>query len=372
MLERTPKAATGDDSGFDRSVPYNGLKPLPPAKVVETVPVLKAVITAREQLTALNTACRLIPNPWLITSTIPLREARASSEIENIVTTNDELFRAAWKVDPDPSPQTKEALRYNDALHAAMDSLDRLPVSMRTAVEICSILQTTRAEIRSGTGTYIGNPVTGGRVYTPPEGRDVIEEHLRGWESFLYSDHGLDPLVAIALAHYQFEAIHPFYDGNGRTGRILNLALLVQEKLLTQPVLYLSGRIVDTKSDYYRRLRAVTEEGDWQGWILYLVNSIEGAAREATALIDAVSASRDELVETIRARTNIASAQEFAEVLVVNPYVRINDVTKAGLAQRQTASRWLHELERLGVLELIEVGRERIFVNRRVLDVLTA
>ena len=217
---------TGNTAAFDPAKPYNDLPPLPPQHTLETAKVLKAVIDARSELAALNTACRLIPNPEIITSTIPLREAQASTEIENIVTTNDELFRAQWSIDLEPTPATKEALRYRDALRRGVDLIVDRPVSEKVAVEVCSTLQGGQATLRSTPGTYIGDPVTGTRAYTPPEGLDVLQRHLSAWERYIYLDHGLDPLVLMAVTHYQFEAIHPFYDGNGRTGRILNILLL--------------------------------------------------------------------------------------------------------------------------------------------------
>lgn len=357
---------------FDPNLPHNELPPLPPGSEVETVAVLKAVIRAREQLAVLDTACRLIPNPHIITSTIPLREAQASSEIENIVTTNDELFRAAWGVDVAPSPATKEALRYSEALHRGVELLTDRPVSVKTAVEIGTVLQGRTALIRANPGTFIGDPAKRVRIYTPPEGRDVIEGHLASWERFIYSDHGLDPLVLLALTHYQFEAIHPFYDGNGRTGRILNVLLLIQEKLLELPVLYLSGYIVANKSEYYRLLRGVTEQGDWEEWVLFMVQGVEQAAREAYQLIDRLRKLQDQLVIEIRGLGGIQPAAELAELLMVNPYVRIQDIISAGLAQRQTASGWLASLVEVGILREMKVGRQKIFINPRALDILSS
>lgn len=357
--------------GFDPETPFNALPPLPPASDVETVRVLKAVISAREQLAMLNTACRLIPNPGIITSTIPLREAQASSEIENIVTTNDELFRAAWKVDAAPSPATKEALRYNRALHAAVASLDDRPVSEQTAIQVCSALQDSPAQIRSTPGTFIGNPTTGTRIYTPPEGSDVILEHLSAWERFIYSDHQLDPLVLMAITHYQFEAIHPFYDGNGRTGRILNILMLIQSDVLKLPVLYLSGYIVSTKSQYYRLLREVTSEANWEDWIVYMVNGVEQAARDAIKLIDELRTLQDMLESEIRDAGGIAPVRELAELLLVNPYIRIQNLVDSGLVKRQTAATWLGKLVTAGVLAEVRVGREKIFINTKALEVLS-
>lgn len=334
--------------------------------------MLKAVIQAREQLAALKTACALIPNPHVITSTIPVREAQASSEIENIVTTNDELFRAAWDVDEAPSAATKEALRYRSALHLGVELLPELPVSEKLALRIGRELQGSGALIRSQPGTIIGNPDTKTTIYTPPEGKDVIERHLAAWERFIYSSHGLDPLVLMALTHYQFEAIHPFYDGNGRTGRILNVLMLVQNGLIDLPILYLSGYIVRNKSEYYALLRGVTERQEWENWILFMVRGVEESAREAYGLIDQLRSVQAEIVAEIRKSMSVAPAAELAEVLMVNPYVRISDIVDAGLAKRQTASAWLSELVQAEVLQEWKVGRQKIFINVRSLRVLTS
>lgn len=357
-------------STFDPNSPFNELPPLPPAQELETARVLKAVIEARTALAALNTACRLIPNPDIITSTIPLREAQASTEIENIVTTNDELFRAEWNVDPTPNPATKEALRYRDALRHGLKLLNSRPVSEKLAVEVCSVLQGQQAVLRSMPGTYIGDPSKSTRLYTPPEGVEVIQQQLGAWEKFLYSDHGLDPLVLMAVAHYQFEAIHPFYDGNGRTGRILNILLLIQEGVLDLPVLYLSGHIVDMKSDYYRLLRAVTAEGAWEEWILFMVKAVSASAQSTFSLIDAVSNLQSQTTERVRS-LGVSPAAELTELLFIQPYVRIADVVERGLAKRQTAAMWLNQLVSAGLLEEQRVGRSKVFLNTAALEILT-
>ena len=355
---------------FDPEAPFNQLPPLPPSQVLETPKVLKAVIEARVALAALNTACRLIPNPDIITSTIPLREAQASTEIENIVTTNDELFRAEYNVNPAPDPATKEALRYRDALRHGVKLLGNRPVSEKVAIEIASTLTGNPATVRSTPGTYIGDPVTGTRRYTPPEGRDVIERHLTEWERFIYSDHGLDPLVLMAATHYQFEAIHPFYDGNGRTGRILNILLLLQEDVLDLPVLYLSGYIVQNKSSYYRLLRAVTADNAWEDWILFMVDAVASSARATADLIDELTRAQAETRDHIR-ELGIQPAAELSELLYMQPYVRIADLPAKGLATRQTASIWLSSLAQAGILEEQKAGRTKIFLNTAALEILT-
>ncbi|AWB84921.1 Fic family protein [Corynebacterium liangguodongii] len=359
-----------NSEGFAPDTPYNDLPPLPPPVDVETAAVLKDVIEARAALAALNTACDLIPNPEIITSTIPLREAQASTEIENIVTTNDELFKAEWEVDPTPSPATKEALRYKSALYTGVSSLDSRPVSEKTAVQMCSILSGQSAQIRSTTGTVIGDPRSKERIYTPPEGQQVIERHLSAWERFIYSPHGLDPLVLMAVTHYQFEAIHPFYDGNGRTGRILNILLLIQLGVLRLPVLYLSGYIVDNKSEYYALLRGVTARGDWEAWVRFMVRGVQSSAESTTQLIDDLRRLQEEANEAIRA-LGISAGADLAHLLFLKPYVRIADVVDAGLAQRQTASAWLNQLAGAGILAEYKVGRSKVFANTAALGVLT-
>ena len=355
---------------FNPAVPYNDLPPLPPVQELETARVLKAVIEARSELAALNTACRLIPNPEIITSTIPLREAQASTEIENIVTTNDELFRAEWSVDLEPSPATKEALRYRDALRQGVEALTHRPVSEKVAVEICSTLQGGHAALRSTPGTYIGDPRRDTRIYTPPEGLEVIQGHLSAWERFLYSDHGLDPLVLMAATHYQFEAIHPFYDGNGRTGRILNILLLLQEEVLSLPVLYLSGYIVDNKDQYYRLLNAVTARGEWEAWVIFMVQAVAASAKSTSLLIDDLRHLQDSTTTRVR-ELGIAPAAELTELLFIQPYIRISDVIERGLAKRQTASGWLTALADAQILKVWKVGRSKVFLNTAALEILT-
>ena len=356
---------------YDPDIPFNDLPSLPPAGEVETRAVLKATIAAREKLAELRTACQLIPNPDIITSTIPLREARASSEIENIVTTNDELFRAAHHIDAEPTPATKEALRYSFALREGVRSLEDRPLSIKTAQTVCSTLQGNEAQIRSTPGTYIGNPQTGQRRYTPPEGFDVIMGHLSAWENYIYADHDVDDLVKMALLHYQFEAIHPFYDGNGRTGRIINILFLLQQALLELPVLYLSGYIVDNKSEYYRLLNAVTAAGAWEEWILFMIRGVEQSAAAASSLIADLRAVQETMAADIRAAGVITPAMEIAELALIKPYLRIRDVEGTGLVKRQTASAWLNHLDSIGLMEARTVGREKIFINHRALEVLT-
>ncbi|MGA4507255.1 Fic family protein [Propionibacteriaceae bacterium G1746] len=351
--------------------PYQDLPALPPSIEVETREVLKALTPAARALAALDAACRRLPDPSMLINTIPLLEAQASSEIENIVTTNDELFRAAHGALGEPlTPPIKEALRYRSALMAGFEALKTRPLTTQTAVDICSHIQGRPVVVRNQPGTFIGNPDTGKRVYTPPEGQDVLLDHLSAWERFLHADHGLDPLIVMALQHYQFEAIHPFFDGNGRTGRIINLLFLTQSGLLDSPVLYLSGHIVRHKDEYYTALRGVSEREDWQTWILFMLRGVEVTSRWTLNLIESVATLRASTEDRIRAEFPKLPVADITRLLFTQPYIRIDDVVAAGLAQRQTASRWLGELSDHGILQKRKVGRSVVFVNVELLGLL--
>ncbi|CAM2782716.1 Fic family protein [Actinomyces slackii] len=307
----------------------------------------------------------------MLINTVPLLEAQASSEIENIVTTNDEVFRAAHGALSQPeTPAVKEALRYREALRQGYDSLSERPLSVTTATIVCTSLRGVEARVRDYTGTYIGDPASSRRIYTPPQGAEVIRQHLSAWEAFLHGSHGIDPLVAMALQHYQFEAIHPFPDGNGRTGRVLNLLYLVDKGLLATPVLYLSGYILRHKSRYYHCLQGVTEAGAWEEWIVYMMEAVDATATWALRLIEAISELQAGTEEQVRRLVPRAPAAELTRLLFTQPYIRIEDVVRAGYAKRQAASHWLGALVEGEVLIRERIGRSSIFVNDGLLSLL--
>lgn len=353
---------------FNPEQPYQDLPALPPRQDIETPQVLKTVITASRHLASLNMACKRLPDPSLLINIAPLLEAQASSEIENIVTTNDELFRAAHfaLVEPE-SPAVKEALRYRGALKAGFEQIQQRPLSFQTALVIASGLIGSDAQVRSMSGTFIGNPVTRERAYTPPEGKAVILDKLADWERFIHDHEPLDPIVAMALQHYQFEAIHPFHDGNGRTGRILNLLCLKEFGLLELPVLYLSGYVVRHKDEYYRLLRAVTEEQAWEDWLIYVATGVSESAQSALHLTEQVLEARDALEAAIRADHTRMPAVDMANLLSRQPYVRIDDIVSLDLAKRATASSWLHELSNAGLVVRQRIGRGLVFINADLL-----
>ena len=221
-------------------------------------------------------------------NTFPLLEAQASSEIENIVTTADELFRLAQADASTLDPATKEALNYRTALFEGVRAIRSRPLTVGTAERICSQIKQREMAVRKVPGTRIANPASGHIIYSPPEGQNTIVEKLSNWEAFLHADDGLDPLVRIAVAHYQFEAIHPFHDGNGRTGRILNILSLIEAGIIDQPILYLSRFIIRRKNDYYRLLTAVASDEAWEDWILYMLKTAEETALTTIAKIDGI------------------------------------------------------------------------------------
>ena len=350
--------------------PWNDLPAPPPAADVETRAVLKACIEARAAVAELRTAGELIPNQAVLINTIPLLEAQASSEIENIVTTADRLFRFAGEAG-EADDATREALRYRTALHDGFKLLARRPLTTGTAVEVCRTIKGVELDVRSTPGTALVNPSTGRVIYTPPEGAARLREMLADWERYIHDEGQVDPLIRMAVMHYQFEAIHPFTDGNGRTGRVLNLLYLVETGLLSVPVLYLSRYIIHHKADYYRLLLEVTTDAAWEDWILFMLRAVLETARWTTAKIKAIRDLLERTAETIRHDAAKIYSRELAEIIFVQPYCRIGNLVEAGIARRQSASVYLKKLADIGVLEERKIGREKLFINPAFLRLLT-
>lgn len=357
---------------FDPKRPFNDLPLLPPAGEVETKAVLKACIEARAALEGLKQAGARLPNQAVLINSIPLLEAQASSEIENIVTTSDALFRYAQIEDQTPDPATKEALRYRTALERGFRSLSQRPISTNTAIEVCTQIRGVSMQIRRVPGTALGNLASGEVVYSPPEGESLLREQLSNWERFIHQSESIDPLVRMAVAHYQFEAIHPFTDGNGRTGRVLNLLILVQLGLLELPVLYLSRAIIRSKSEYYRLLLAVTTQGSWEDWIVYMLDAVAQTAGWTTCKIKAIQQLQAYAMEYIRSKAPKIYSRELVDMIFTQPYCRIQNLVESEIAKRQTASVYLKTLESIGVLKEVKVGREKLFIHPNFVRLLTS
>ena len=356
------------DMSFRPDRPYNDLPALPPRQDVETKAVLKACIAARAALAELRVSGQLIPNQAVLINSIPLLEAQASSEIENIVTTTDKLFRFANdEAGNQADPATKEALRYRTALSEGFLSLRERPVSTSTAIAVCRTIKGVDLEIRATPGTALMNEATGAVIYTPPEGQDLLRDKLANWERYIHEAEDVDPLIRLAVMHYQFEAIHPFTDGNGRTGRVLNLLYLVDKGLLDIPVLYLSRYIIGNKRAYYDRLLAVTTEEAWEAWILYMLEAVRETADWSTARIRAIRELLDQTAERIRRDLPKIYSRELVEVIFVHPYCRIGDLVSAGIAKRQAASVYLKTLTEQGLLQEMKAGRENLYINPALL-----
>ncbi|KQU07384.1 addiction module protein [Rhodococcus sp. Leaf7] len=356
-------------AAWQPDIPFNELPPPPGADELETRAVLKAAIAANTALAKLDQAVVSIPNPTVLINSIPILEAQASSEIENIVTTTDELFRHLDD-DAGADPATRETLRYRTALKVGFDRTTERGLTTSTAIDVCSTIKGREMQVRTIPGTRIGNPSTGEVVYSPPEGRALIEEKLSAWERFIHDDDGMDPLVRMAVAHYQFEAIHPFADGNGRTGRILNVMLLIEAGLLRMPVLYLSRYINDTKNDYYRLLLEVTSDAAWEAWVLYVLAGVERTSNDTLHTVHAIRALQEDFSHRARAVSKGGADSEFQSVLFEQPYCRISTVVSRCGVSRPTATSWLSALVGAGMLQESKVGRDRLFINREFLRLL--
>jgi Fic family protein len=337
---------------------------------VETKAVLKQCITARAAIAELRQAAELIPNQAILISTLPLLEAGASSEIENIVTTTDRPFQHV-NDEEHADAATKEALRYSRALFDGYHALNEYPLTTRTAELICSRIKGVDMTVRRLPGSALNNTATGSVVYTPPEGESLLRTKLASWERFMHACTDLDPLVRMAMGHYQFEAIHPFTDGNGRTGRVLNVLFLIEQKLLTLPILYLSRYINTNRSEYYRLLQGVTRHGDWEAWLLYMLRGVEETAQWTTAKIAGLRALSAHTADYVKRALPKIFSRELVDMIFELPYCRISSVTERGIAKRQTASVYLKQLVSIGVLTERTVSREKLFIHPKLMRLLT-
>jgi Fic family protein len=354
---------------FDRNRPFNALPDLPPKGVLlESVPILRKCISARAALAELKGRTEMIPDPDILIRSIGLQEARVSSEIENVVTTTDDLYQAlAGSIDA-ADPATKEVLRYQDALLAGARSVQkRALLTTNLFCEIASIIRQVDTNVRAVPGTKI---VDGGKrtVYTPPEGETIIRSKLTKLEQFINTPSELDPLVRLALMHYQFEAIHPFADGNGRTGRIVNILFLLQQGLLSLPILYLSRYFIEHKSEYYSGLKTVTENQAWEEWILFVLNGVEQTAVETRKRIVEIKDIMELTQKEVREKLPRLYSKDLVELLFYHPYCKIRFVEEHSGVTRQTAANQLKALEEIGVLVGIKMGREMYYINRRLLN----
>lgn len=355
---------------YSPTEPNNDLAPIPIERL-ETPNTLRMAIQASRSLASLDAAGPLIPNQVVLLRAILLQEARASSEIENVVTTNDAMYRALDHRPDHSDPATREVIRYGDALWQGYDALlQGQAIQPNLILELARTIKGADINFRTG-HCQIVNDRTKEVVYTPPIGQNRITLMVNDLCQFMLEPGKIDPLIAMAAAHRQFEAIHPFPDGNGRTGRVLNLLFLIQSGLLQVPVLYLSGFIVRNKSEYYDRLRKVTEESAWEEWICFMLSAVDETARQTLEMLHRVHEEIERCSETARQGMAKGYSRELMNVVFSQPYTRISHLELAGIAKRNAASLYLRDLEKLGILVGQKVGREQIYFNPGLMKALT-
>lgn len=358
---------------FNKEIPYNDLPDLPPKVEIETTAILKMAIRANKALAELRISGHLIPNQAVLIQTLGLSEAKLSSEIENIVTTNDDLYRAFSDEKKDIDASTKEVLLYKDALwhgYSALTKEKRL-LTIPLFIELVQILKNSTQGIRQLPGTKLVNAFNE-IMYTPPDGEALINKKLSQLSKFIYSENSIDPLIQMALIHYQFEAIHPFHDGNGRAGRILNILFLIEKGILEIPLLYLSRYIIENKTAYYSGLRKVTEENAWEAWILYILQGLEQTALATRKKIVEIHHLTVEIATVVRSKIPRIYSKDLIEILFHSPYCKIKFLEEAGIAKRQTASTYLQHLEEIGILRSLKSGRDTYYINEKFLKILTS
>ncbi|MEM6964757.1 MAG: Fic family protein [Bacteroidota bacterium] len=359
---------------YNRKQPFNDLPNLPPAFDFNHPAILNNLVKASRQLGELNGLCSTLPEPTLLINTIVLQESRDSSAIENIVTTQDELFQAVAN-EKTFNDAAKEVLRYRQAIYRGLELMDNTKnlITTNTLIQIVQTIKENQSGVRNAPGTALKNAITGEVIYTPPCCEDEIREKLKALEKFVNDEFlsDLDPLIKMALIHYQFESIHPFFDGNGRTGRILNVLYLVQQKLLPQPVLYLSSYINKNKSLYYRLLREVTEAENWQDWVMFILTSISETARLTAQKIRNILQLKKNLEEEVKEVLGVSYNYELVKMMFTLPYLKIELLEKNKIAHRQTASNWLKKLANANILNTKKIGKTNYYVNWRLLEILS-
>ncbi len=355
---------------FDRKNPYNDLPLLPPTKDIETKKILRKTISAGRVLAQLNGTLLNLPNPTLFLDTIYLQEAKASSEVENIITTNDELYRSFVADKKIENLSTKEVLSYKKALWLGLEELKAKPfITTNLCIKIVQCIKQNNASIRVTPGTTLSNN-RGEIIYTPPSGETIIREKLANLEKFINEESNIDPLIKMALLHYQFEAIHPFVDGNGRTGRILLLLYLKLSGLLEVPAIYLSEYIIQNKNDYYTKLRGVTENENWEDYILYMLDMIEQTASKGLKRLNLITQAIEEMSTNIKTKLPKMYSKDLVEILFRLPYTKRQNLIDDNLGNAKTVGNYLIALEQNGILESVKVGKEKLYLNQKLLKIL--
>ena len=346
------------------------LTKLPLLQEIETQKVLKKAISANRALANLNGVARIIPNSTILINSLVLQEAKDSSEIENIITTHDELYRANLDIES-VTNEAKEVQNYKEALLRGFSLVSDTKLLLKKhIIEIQEILEQNDAGIRKQAGTNLKNAQTGEVIYTPPQDYETIQELLTNLEIYINEPNDIDSLINMAIIHHQFESIHPFYDGNGRTGRIINILYLILKDLLDIPVLYLSRYIITHKADYYRLLQEVRTEDKWEEWILYILEAVEQTSLETIELINSISDLMIKIQDKISQELPKIYSKDLVEILFMHPYTKIDFLVDRLNITRKTASKYLNELENIGILENIQIKNSKFFINIELFNLL--
>lgn len=353
-------------------VPFNDLPLLPPRREnIETIKILRQLVTASVALAELKGLANTLPNPNILLNAVILKEAAASSEIENVVTTQDKLYQALSAKDLQVDAATKEVLQYREAALYGFSFIKKKGfLSINAIIEIQKILEGNNAGIRKLPGTALRNASTGKVIYTPPDDHEKILSLMKNLEEYLNAEDDLSPLIKLAIQHYQFESIHPFYDGNGRTGRIINILYLIIHGLLDSPILYLSSFIIKNKSDYYRLLQEVRIKNSWEEWVLYILHGVEQTARQTIRQIQEINKLFYKIQEKVKKEAGKSYNKELLELLFEHPYSKIDYVIDRLKVSRVTASKYLRELEAIGVLQSKRAWKETIYINTGLFNLL--
>jgi Fic family protein len=345
---------------------------LPYPEDLETKSILKQLPAAHAALAELKGIVQSIPNQIILLNALGIQEAMDSSSIENIITTHDDLYKANLDFEVSISPNVKEVQNYVAAMKRGFELVESQGLlTNQTLLKIQETLEGNNAGFRKLPGTALKNAQTGAVIYLPPQDPAEIQELMTNLEQFIndpeLSDY--DPLVKMAIIHYQFESIHPFYDGNGRTGRILNILYLILTGLQKLPILYLSNHIIQHKSDYYRLLQGVREKGDWESWISYMIRGVENTAKETIQLIEALKILMAEMKTLLQNNYKFYS-QELLNNLFAHPYTKIEFLVRDLGVSRITAANYLNQLASDGVLRKERLGTGNYYVNERLFDLL--
>lgn len=351
----------------------NTIKPLPLEQDIETTVVLKKLAKAHQALAELKGIAASIPNEGILISTLSLQEAKDSSAIENIITTHDDLYLSDSVAQHFVSIAAKEVHNYATALRYGYKQVKAHGLLTNAHVlHIQATIEENSAGFRKLPGTALKNDLTGATIYTPPQHPDEIIALMTNLERFINEDElcDWDPLTKMAIIHHQFESIHPFYDGNGRTGRIINILYLVKQSLLKIPVLYLSRYINQNKADYYRLLQTTRETDNWQPWLMFILEGVEQTARQTVALIEGIKGAMLAFKQKMRAELPRIYSQDLLNNLFRHPYTKIDFVMAELNVSRITATRYLDELIRIGLLDKRKIGRENYYINTALYDLL--